>query len=61
MPYLAIIPPLFLQSSLVYIVNMLNQTPNLLATIAPSIFFTALYGVVYSHNLLKTAEFKCST
>jgi len=60
MPYLATIPPLILQGGLVYLVNTLNQTPNLLATIVPSIFFTALYGVFYSYNLLKTAEFRCS-
>lgn len=60
MPYLAIIPPLIMQSSLVYFVNLLNQTPNLLATITPSILFTALYGLFYSRSLLKTAEYKCS-
>jgi hypothetical protein len=53
MPYLAIIPPLILQCSFVYIINMLNQTPSLLATIAPSIFFTTLYGIFYTHNFLK--------
>jgi len=59
-PYLAIIPPFIIQSSLVYLVNILNQTPNLYATIAPSILFTALYGVLFSRNLLAMPAFKCS-
>jgi len=59
MPYIAIIPPLIIQSSLVYLVNLFNQTPNLLATIAPSILFTALYSLFYSRSLLKATEYQC--
>jgi len=59
-PYLAIIPPLIIQSSLVSLVNILNQTPNLFVTIAPSILFTTLYAVLFSRNLLTMPAFKCS-
>ncbi len=45
--------PLLVQSSLAIGVNILNQTPNLWLTVAPSIFFTGLYGYVYTFTLLK--------
>ncbi|WP_185976654.1 hypothetical protein [Catenovulum sediminis] len=45
--------PLSIQSILVISVNLINQTPNLWLTIAPSIFFTALYGYSYTFTLLK--------
>ncbi len=37
-PYLAVFPPLAVQSILVVGLNVINATPNLWATVAPSIF-----------------------
>ncbi len=48
--------PITVQSSLVIMVNVTNQTPNLALTVAPSIFFTALYAYTYMLALLKKAE-----
>ncbi len=45
--------PITVQSSLVIMVNVINQTPNLALTVAPSIFFTALYAYTYMLALLK--------
>lgn len=45
--------PLAVQSSLTIGVNILNQTPNLWLTVAPSILFTAAYGYIYTFTLLK--------
>lgn len=45
--------PLAVQSSLVILVNVLNETPNLWLTVAPSIFFSGVYGYVYTFTLLK--------
>lgn len=45
--------PLAVQSSLTISVNLVNQTPNLWLTVAPSIFFTGLYGYIYTFTLLK--------
>lgn len=58
-PYLAVFPPLFFQSTMVIGLNYFNATPNLWATVAPSIFFTGLYGFIYSFSLLKTPEYEC--
>lgn len=60
-PFLAIIPPLILQSVMVYLINYINQTPNLLLTIIPSIFFTGVYGVIFTFSLLKKPEFQCDS
>ena len=46
--------PITVQSSLVIMVNVINQTPNLALTVAPSIFFTALYAYTYMLALLKS-------
>lgn len=43
--------PLGIQGTLVTAVNVVNQTPNLLLTIAPSILFSALYGYSYTLTL----------
>ena len=59
-PFLAVIPPLLLQSTMVYFINYLNQTPNLILTIIPSIVFTAIYGLVLTFSLLKKPEYQCS-
>ena len=48
--------PITVQSSLVVIVNVINETPNLALTVAPSIFFTALYAYAYMLALLKKLE-----
>lgn len=48
--------PIAVQSSLVTIVNIINDTPNLLLTVAPSIFFTALYAYVYMFSLIKKEQ-----
>lgn len=48
--------PITVQSSLVIIVNAINETPNLALTVAPSIFFTALYAYTYMLALLKKKE-----
>ncbi len=53
---LAPLLPLLVQSALVILVNLINQTPNLWLTVAPSIFFTGLYGYVYTFTLLKHAK-----
>jgi len=45
--------PLFVQSCLVVLVNILNGTPNLWLTVTPSILFTGLYGYFYTFALLK--------
>jgi len=60
-PYIAIFPPLFIQSIAVYGINYLNQTPNLMLTIIPSIFFTAIYGAFFTFALLKKPEYQCDT
>jgi hypothetical protein len=60
-PYMAILPPLLMQSSMVYLINVLNQTPNLLLTIMPSIFFTAIYGAIFTFTLLKKPEYQCDS
>ena len=45
--------PLLMQSSLAISVNIVNQTPNLWLTVAPSIVLTAVYGYTYTFTLLK--------
>ena len=45
--------PLVIQASIAITVNIINQTPNLWLTVAPSIFFTGVYGYVYTFTLLK--------
>lgn len=59
-PYIAIIPPLLMQSTMVYFINYLNQTPNLILTIIPSIFFTAIFGVFFAFTLLKKPDYQCT-
>lgn len=58
-PFMSIIPPLAFQSSMVYLINYLNDTPNIVLTIIPSIVFTAIYGIVFAFSLLKKPEFQC--
>jgi len=58
-PYLAIIPPLLMQSTTVYFINYFNQTPNLILTIIPSIFFTAVFGIFFTFTLLKKPGYQC--
>ncbi len=58
-PYLAIIPPLLMQSTTVYFINFLNETPNLILTIIPSIFFTAMFSILFTFTLLKKPDYQC--
>jgi hypothetical protein len=46
---------------MVYLINDINQTPNLLLTIMPSIFFTAIYGAIFTFTLLKKPEYQCDS
>jgi hypothetical protein len=58
-PQFAVLPPLAFQASIVIFLNVLNATPNLIATVAPSIIFTGIYGIVYATALLRTPEYLC--
>ncbi|MFT4993276.1 MAG: hypothetical protein ACI965_000294 [Paraglaciecola sp.] len=49
---LAPLLPIGIQSSIAIGVNILNQTPNLWLTVAPSILITAIYGYIYTYTLL---------
>ena len=49
---LAPLLPIAVQSSITIGVNMVNKTPNLWLTVAPSILITAIYGYVYTFTLL---------
>lgn len=49
---LAPLLPIAMQSSIAISVNIVNQTPNLWLTVAPSIVITAIYGYVYTFSLL---------
>ncbi|TWX47218.1 hypothetical protein ESZ28_17645 [Colwellia hornerae] len=54
---LAPLLPIAIQSTIAIGVNLINQTPNLWLTVAPSIVITAIYGYVYTFTLLnKPAE-----
>lgn len=44
--------PITIQSSIAIGVNIINQTPNLWLTVAPSILITAIYGYTYTFALL---------
>lgn len=50
---LAPLLPMVVQSALAIGVNVVNQTPNLWLTVAPSIGFTAVYAYIYTFTLLK--------
>lgn len=58
-PYMAVIPPLLFQSTMVIALNTVNATPDLWATVLPSIVLTGLYSVSYSFSLLKTPAYTC--
>lgn len=45
--------PMVLQGTIVIGVNVVNATPNLWLTVIPSIFFSGLYGYVYTFSLYK--------
>lgn len=46
--------PIIVQSMFVIGINVLNHTPNLWLTVAPSIFFSAIYAYSYSITLWKS-------
>ena len=58
-PYLAVGAALVVQSLAVILLNVCNGTPNLWATVAPSILFSAVYGFVYAYGLRRTADYQC--
>ena len=58
-PQIAVLPPLVFQSVMVVLLNALNNTPDILATVAPSIVMTGIYGLLYANSLLKTPEYIC--
>lgn len=58
-PQLAVFPPLAFQTIMVVGINLINTTPNLIATVAPSIVLTGVYGFIYANSLLKTPEYIC--
>ena len=49
---LAPLLPISIQASIAIGVNLINQTPNLWLTVAPSIVITAIYGYIYTITLL---------
>lgn len=51
---LAPLIPISIQALMAIAVNVINQTPNLWLTVAPSIIITAIYGYVYTFTLLIT-------
>jgi hypothetical protein len=51
---LAPLLPISVQAFIAIAVNVINQTPNLWLTVAPSILITAIYGYVYTFTLLLT-------
>ena len=58
-PQLAVLPPLAFQAMMVIALNVINSTPDLWATVAPSIVLTGVYGFIYANSLLKTPEYIC--
>ncbi len=54
--FIAPVPPLTLQSVLVITINIVNHTPNLWLTVAPSILFSGLYGYAYCAALLRKID-----
>lgn len=50
---LAPLLPIAVQGSLVVLINVINNTPNLLLTVAPSIFFTMVYAYSYTFTLVQ--------
>ncbi|WP_026376403.1 hypothetical protein [Aestuariibacter salexigens] len=50
------LPALLVQSALVVCVNLINQTPNLWLTVAPSIMFSAIYGYIYVAALYRQQQ-----
>lgn len=56
MVLLAPLLPMALQASVVISVNIINATPNLWLTVAPSIFFSGLYGYLYTFSLYQSAK-----
>lgn len=48
--------PMSLQATVMLSVNIINATPNLWLTVAPSIFFSGLYGYLYTFSLYRAAQ-----
>lgn len=56
--YIAPLLPLSIQAFLVILVNYVNQTPNLLLTVLPSILFSAVYGYAYLFSFFNQQKTK---
>ncbi|MBF7071845.1 hypothetical protein ISG33_00345 [Glaciecola sp. MH2013] len=50
------VPAIITQSVLVIGINVIFNTPNLWLTVAPSIFFSAIFGYIYSIGLTRKAR-----
>lgn len=50
---LAPLLPVAVQGVLVVMINVINNTPNLLLTVIPSIFFTMIYAYSYTFTLVQ--------
>ncbi|MEM0912337.1 MAG: hypothetical protein AAGJ37_15290 [Pseudomonadota bacterium] len=51
--FLVPLPALFIQSVLVFAVNIYFRTPNLILTVLPSIIFSGVYGYSYALSISK--------
>lgn len=58
-PLMALLPVIMLQTIIVIFINWVNQTPDLLNTILPSIIFSSSYAVIYAKRLLTIAKYQC--
>ena len=56
---MAVFPALGFQATMAIMINVINATPNLWATVSPSIILTGIYGFVYAASLLKMPEYIC--
>jgi len=51
--FLVPLPAMLIQAILVFAINIAFQTPNLILTVLPSIFFSGVYGYFYSLSISK--------
>ena len=45
--------PMLLQASIISSIHIINNTPNILLTILPSVIFSGIYGYIYTFSLTK--------
>jgi hypothetical protein len=48
-----------IQSTTVVLINIVNGTPSIVATVAPSILFSAVYGFSDARALRGTESYQC--